>query len=204
MHGAAIGVGITDSAEGLATIRKPGCAAVIWRRRRAPGFQRWIDQLDPSQLPSGRLILRPDAVPDAVAHLNDAAGLEAGPERAWLEADIAGLATTFSELMRAPYLRLRLEAISSNACSKFHIDALIARLICTYRGQGTQYGISTDGAEPKRVFQVATGAPMLLRGTLSPERPASGLLHRSPPIAGTGEPRLVLVLDPIFEGQDAG
>jgi hypothetical protein len=47
------------------------------------------------------------------------------------------------------------------------------------------------------VFQVATGAPFVLRGTLWPEKPASGLLHRSPPIAATGETRLVLVLDPM-------
>lgn len=31
------------------------------------------------------------------------------------------------------------------------------------------------------------------------ERPASGLLHRSPPIEGAGETRLVLVLDPIHD-----
>jgi hypothetical protein len=44
---------------------------------------------------------------------------------------------------------------------------------------------------------VATGAPILLRGTLWPGDPPSGLMHRSPPIEGTGETRLVLVLDPV-------
>lgn len=33
--------------------------------------------------------------------------------------------------------------------------------------------------------------------------PASGLLHRPPSIAGTGETRLVLILDPIFDPEDA-
>ena len=32
-----------------------------------------------------------------------------------------------------------------------------------------------------------------------PERPNAGLRHRSPPIEGTGETRLVLVLDPIVD-----
>ncbi|MCZ4269037.1 DUF1826 domain-containing protein, partial [Rhodobacteraceae bacterium G21628-S1] len=41
------------------------------------------------------------------------------------------------------------------------------------------------------------GAPIILRGTRWPETPVSGVLHRSPPIAGTGETRLLLVLDPI-------
>lgn len=39
-------------------------------------------------------------------------------------------------------------------------------------------------------------APDLLRGTLWLGKPASGLLHRSPLIEGTGETQLVLVLDP--------
>ena len=99
----------------------------------------------------------------------------------------------------AATLRLRFDVVTGNACRKFHVDAITARLVCTYRGAGTQYGMSTDGTDPSRVFAVATGAPILLRGSLWPEEPASGLLHRSPPIEGTGETRLVLVLDPIFE-----
>ncbi|MEM9762584.1 MAG: DUF1826 domain-containing protein, partial [Pseudomonadota bacterium] len=41
--------------------------------------------------------------------------------------------------------------------------------------------------------------PIILRGTQWPETPRSGLLHRSPPIEGTGEARLILVIDPIFD-----
>lgn len=44
---------------------------------------------------------------------------------------------------------------------------------------------------------VPTGSPIILRGTRWPETPVSRLLHRSPPIVGTGETRLVLVLDPV-------
>ncbi|CUH67197.1 hypothetical protein TG4357_02868 [Thalassovita gelatinovora] len=199
---AAVGVDIVDTSDGFTIIRKPACAAAIWHRQPMPGFQAWIDALDPAHLPSARVVLRPDAVPEAVRHLCDIAGMAEGEERLWLEADIAGLATRFATLMHAPYLRLRLDRVSTNACSKFHIDAVMARLICTYRGAGTQYGTSIDGAPPKRVFRVATGAPMILRGTLWPEAPAAGLLHRSPPIAGTGETRLVLVLDPVFDAED--
>lgn len=199
VRNAAIGVGIADAPEDLAVIRKPGCAAAIWRRQPIPGFQEWIDALDPEHLPTVRTVLRPDMVREAVRHVCDIAELPHTSERYWLEADIAGLAERFADIMGAPYLRLRLDRVTTNACRKFHIDAVLARLICTYRGSGTQYGISTDGAEPTRVFQVATGAPMMLRGTLWPETPKSGLLHRSPPIAGTGETRLVLVLDPVFD-----
>ena len=113
-------------------------------------------------------------------------------------ADAESLAKEFASLMQAPYLRLRFDVITTNACRRFHIDAVTARLVCTYRGTGTQYGISTDGNDPARVFTVPTGSPIVLRGTLWPEHPKSGLLHRSPPIEGTGETRCVLVLDPVF------
>ena len=108
----------------------------------------------------------------------------------------------FARLAPAPYLRLRFDVVTTNACRKFHVDFITARLICTYRGPGTQYGISADGSEPRRVFSVPTGAPILLRGKLWPERPNSGLLHRSPAIEGTGETRSVLVLDPISDLDD--
>lgn len=196
---AAVGVGIADTPEGLAQIGTPGCAATIWRRQIGSGFQTWIDALDPTHLPKGRLVLRPKAVLEAFGHLCDIAGMEEAPERSWLGNDIAKLANRFAKIMRAPYLQLRVDTISTNACRKFHIDAIHARLICTYRGTGTQYGISRDGRDPKRVFTLATGVPMIMRGTLWPQNPPSGLLHRSPPIEGTGETRLVLVLDPILD-----
>ncbi len=197
------GIGITDTAEGLGGIEEPGCAAVIWRRQMTPDFHAWIDDLNPAELPKARLILRPTAVPEAVQHVCDIAGMGASAERRWLENDISDLAKLFAKIMQAPYLRVRLDVIETNACRKFHIDAIHARLICTYRGTGTQYGIAVRGEEPKRVFTVATGAPMIMRGTLWPEAPAASMLHRSPPIAGKGETRLVLVLDPIFELDEA-
>lgn len=191
------GVRMADRPEGLSAIRRPDCAAVVWRRRGVSGFQSWIDALEPQRLPSARVILRPEDVRDSVVRICDAAGTPDSAERDWLIDDTATLADLFAGLMGAHYLRLRFDVVSTNACRKFHIDAVTARLICTYRGTGTQYGISTDGAEPAQVFTAPTGAPMLLRGTLWPERPKSGLLHRSPPIEGSNETRLLLVFDPI-------
>ncbi len=202
VRNAAIGVAIADEPENLQAFLQPGCAAAIWRRQPEPTFQEWIDTLSPSLLPQGRIVVRPDAVPSAVTALCDLAETPDCDERDQLIADVSALAQMFTELMNPPCLRLRLQAVTTNACRKFHIDAITARLVCTYRGQGTQYGISTDGQDPAHVFSVATGAPILLRGTLWPEKPASGLLHRSPPIEGTGETRLVLVLDAVDSPED--
>ena len=200
---AAIGIGITDRPEGLSVLYRPGCAAAIWRRQPLPEVQSWIDGLEPEVLPSARVILRPEAVRDAVSKVCEVSGTPGGPERERLVDDIAALADIFAWLMRARWLRLRLDVVTTNACRRFHVDAVRARLICTYRGHGTQYGISTDGAEPARVFTAPTGAPILLRGTLWPEHPRTRLLHRSPPIEGTGETRLLLVLDPVDDPEEA-
>ncbi|MFK7746133.1 MAG: DUF1826 domain-containing protein [Roseobacter sp.] len=70
----------------------------------------------------------------------------------------------FSDLVGARYLRLRLDVVTTNARRRFNKDAITSRLVCTYRGTGTQYGISTDGADARRVFTVQTGAPILFTG----------------------------------------
>lgn len=204
VENAAVGVGVADDPAALRTFLNPGCAAAIWRRQTPPSVQSWLDGLAPDVLPRGRVILPVTALSETVRHLCDLSEMPDGPERAWLGDDIVSLGHLFAELMEVEYLRLRLEAVTTNACRKFHIDAITARLVCTYRGTGTQYGLSTDGAEPRRIFTVMTGAPILLRGTLWPTLPQSGLLHRSPPIEGTGETRLVLVFDPVADpGTDA-
>lgn len=160
-------------------------------------FQTWINKLDIEHLPTGRTNLRPDAVRDVTQQLCNASKTPHCAERGRLVDDIAALAEIFASTMRAKWLRMRLDVVQTNACRKFHIDAVTARLVCTYRGMGTQYGVSVEGAEPSRVVTVPTSSPILLRGTLWPENPKSGLLHRSPPIEGTGETRLLLVLDTV-------
>jgi hypothetical protein len=203
LRDAAIGVCVADRPEGLTPFLKPGCAAALWQREVLPIFQQWIDDLDPTCLPRGRLILRPETTRQAVAELCGMSGMPASPHRNLLVDDIAALAKIFVDLTNTRWLRLRLDVVTTNACRKFHIDAVRARLVCTYRGTGTQYGNSKDGQEPTRIVTVPTGAPILLRGTLWPSETDTPLLHRSPPIEGTGEARLVLVLDPIDDPEEA-
>ncbi|MEM8872320.1 MAG: DUF1826 domain-containing protein [Pseudomonadota bacterium] len=196
------GVVVADDPASLGAFLKPDCAAAVLRRQTPPDVQNWLDALDQGFLPRGRIIIPPNAVANTVDSLCEVSGLPEGPERAWLRDDIISLADMFADLMSARFLRLRLDVVTTNACRKFHTDAITARLVCTYRGTGTQFGNSTDGNDPDQVFTVQTGAPILLRGTLWPEQPLSGLVHRSPPIEGTGETRLVLVLDPVVDPEE--
>lgn len=189
-------VALATGPEGLCAVRSPDCAGTIWSRP-APPFQGWLEALPPEVLPRGREILRPSAVREAAERFCADAGTPAGPERAALCDDVAALADRFARLMDAPHLRVRLTPVDGDSCRRFHIDAIRVRLVCTYRGPGTQYGLLEGGAAPTRVFAVATGAPILLRGRLWPAPQAPDLVHRSPPIEGTGRTRLVLALDPV-------
>jgi len=197
-----VGVGFSGTVEGLSAIKDGGCAAVVWERD-APDFTAWLAALSLSQLPKTRVVVKPAQIAAEVELACQEAGTPACGERDAMIADVAHLAETFAATSNAPYLRLRLDVVTTNACRKFHIDAVMSRLVCTYRGTGTQYGNSPDRSDPAFFGTVQTGNPIVLRGTLWPETPSAGLLHRSPPIEGTGETRLLLVLDPIFDVEDA-
>jgi len=195
-------VRIVKSHEALADFRSPDCAAAIWQRTSLPAFQSWIDTLDPAQLPNARVIVRPEDIRKAATEICNKFSTPDCLERNLLINDTVRLAEAFADIMDAPFLRLRYDAVTTDACRKFHIDNVKARLICTYRGPGTQYGFAKGDQQPSEAFDVTTGSPILLRGTRWPESPNAGLRHRSPPIEGTGQTRLVLVLDPITNPGD--
>ena len=198
---------IDETSAVLSAIHRPDCAAAIWHRPLPACFTTWIENLAVQNLPQARLILKPEDVARSVQRLFEEAGTLAGPHQDFLLQDITGLAENFCAIMQVAYLRLRLDVISDNKCSRFHKDAVTARLICTYRGDGTQYGFSSTGEEPAIIKTVPAGSPIIMRGTCWPETPDpgpnSGFVHRSPPIKGTGQTRLLLVFDPITNPDQA-
>ena len=192
---------IQDSSS-LSVFAELTCPGVIWGRHVPPKIQSWINQSDPTLLPNSRTLLPTSEVRENIEQIFRIAKTPHTTELEWLLEDIANLTEIFSSLMNVRYVRVRLNVVSTDSCRKFHVDAITGRLICTYRGRGTQYGISTDGGDPKLLLTTPTGAPIFLRGTLWPEKPSLGILHRSPPIEGTGETRFVLVLDPIIDPEN--
>lgn len=192
-------VAIVDTVAELSAIRDTGCAAAIMKRDPIAVLHAWLNTLAPDCLPEARLILRPDAVQKTVEQICDACGTPQGLARQILAHDIAELARNFARLMNVTHIRLRLDVVTTNACKKFHIDALTARLICTYRGQTTQLGEATPDGEPDSIFSVPQGCPVILRGTQWKDDTPTSLKHRSPPIEGSGETRLLLVMDPIYD-----
>jgi len=200
---ATLGVGIEtcDSIEGLAAINTPGIELQIWRRALSLYFQTWLERMDPSRFPDIRVLVQPSDLRRAVEpHLDDC-GMPSGDMRDLLLGDVDNLVSAFARITQSDLVDVRLERVSHDACWKFHRDCVEARLLTTYRGPATEWvqPLHAEEAlgkqksykgpwERLRVHDVA-----IFKGSFT--GPSNGIVHRSPPIAGTGRTRLLLCLN---------
>ncbi len=154
-----------------------------------------------SVLPPLRSLMDVGAAEHCVQAACDLAGTPRGSMRDMLASDIAALAFIMAEVMQTPLLHVRLSVITTAACRRFHIDHVTARMLCTYRGAGTWFA---QPGQDTAALEMPTGSAAILRGTLWPGAEAAGLLHRSPPLAGTGQARLLLAIDPAADHRPDG
>lgn len=121
----------------------------------------------------------------------------------WLTEDIEFLARMYQDLTGETHLQVRLEVVDDDACTLFHTDNVRFRLVTTYRGPGTQWILpkaravhrAADEFPAEAVRQLARGEVAIMRGRQGETPECPGLLHRSPPIKGTGIVRLFLAID---------
>ncbi len=179
----------------LNDIRAPGVAAAIWRRPVHPAFQNWIDGLGDAQLPRLRTLVPVHKAETAVLIACGIAKTPQGPELDRFARDVSALTVQYCRIMGTEYARIRLDVTDEAMCPKFHRDNVPARLICTYRGSGTQYVPDPHQGDPQRIRQMNTGDAALIRGERWPSEERCGLLHRSPPMTPGSRPRLLLVID---------
>lgn len=188
---------MSRDADILSEIASPGVAAAIWQRTPAADFQSWLDAFETEGLPDLRTVVPFHLAEAAVITACEAAGIEACPQRDMLAGDIAALSMMMARLLNIRHIRLRLDVADEVMCPKFHIDRVPARLLCTYRGAGTEYVPASSEHNPKRVRQLKTGAVGLFRGALWDGEEATGLKHRSPEVRPEDGARLLLVIDPV-------
>jgi hypothetical protein len=190
--------------EVFAHVGKDAVELVLWQRTLPADLIRWLNELPTSALPAARLELRAGEVVQALHMACDARGTPQGPMRDALLADIAGLAGRFSQITGSARVGLRLEVVADNACSRFHRDCVPLRLLTTYRGPGTDWvkpefsdrALARPDDYPGPVKRLATHEVALFKGCGFPGRMHdSGIVHRSPPILGSGITRLLLCLD---------
>ncbi|MEO1657582.1 MAG: DUF1826 domain-containing protein [Pseudomonadota bacterium] len=142
-----------------------------------------------------RFCLSPNQTADCMTRLFAEWGFAPTAAQRWIAEDIQSLAMEFAQTLAIKDVILRVEVIADDACRKFHRDAIRARLICTYTGPGTEYGVASPGEEPATIERVPTGAPVILKGKAWPGAGGLQLKHRSPPIEGLGLSRFVVVID---------
>ncbi|WP_417591593.1 DUF1826 domain-containing protein [Parasphingorhabdus sp.] len=181
--------------EALDAIRDEDISIALWERELPAG----LSELNLDDIADIRFTADIDELHGPLDDALDEAGHRKGSPRDALHNDIVALAKCFARIMETDLVEIRLEHVTTNACKKFHADYVTARLITTYMGQGTQWLEGDDAAdcdcgEPHKIQQMAAGDIALFKGRLwSAKAPA---IHRSPPIEGTGEERLVLVINP--------
>ncbi|MGF1547717.1 MAG: DUF1826 domain-containing protein [Thiotrichales bacterium] len=147
------------------------------------------------------------------------AGLPALPGAADLQRDAAWLAEIYAALLGCPALGLRLEVLERAMCPRFHVDRVGIRMLCTYRGPGTEWldercadrrwlgqaghgkGDAESGLilDPAGIGRAPPFAVVLLKGALWQGNTGRGAIHRSPAVAAGEAPRVVLALDAIWQ-----
>ena len=197
----AAGTTVEQAEEGLGAITKPNVELVIWRRSLPLDLQTWLERLDATLLPDIRLLVRPEDLVRAMEPLLNDCGLPKGEMRALLLCDVDNLVSAFARIARTDLVDVRLESVSDDACWKFHRDCVEARLLTTYRGPATEW-VQPDHAEAALRAQTRFKGPIerlgahdvaIFKGSCA--GPGSGIVHRSPPIMGTGCTRLLLCLN---------
>ena len=199
---------IADEPLGLTRIFDPEVQLAQWRRPAEPVIADWL-AAHASDLGSGlRQTLAPGQQPDLDR-------LPAGAGRDALAADITLLADMLAELLDATNIGYRIEVVGKAMCPRLHVDRVGIRLLCTYRGPGTEWveDASVDrrflgaasGGQPDetsglllpghRIEAIPPFAVALLKGSLWQGNAGQGIVHRSPAIATEQAPRVLLAMD---------
>ncbi|MEL6364398.1 MAG: DUF1826 domain-containing protein [Pseudomonadota bacterium] len=169
--------------------------AVIWRRALPSFLPTALHQVASQGSVERRVPISLAANDDVIDALLREMGFEQGAAADWMAHDLKTLTARYGRLLSVDRATLRFEIVRDDACRKFHRDVVRARMICTYSGPGTEYGAASSGGTPESIERAPTGSPILLKGARWPKSSPRTVLHRSPPIEGTGASRFVVVID---------
>lgn len=199
---------ISNHSKVLGRILDPGVNLSLWQRSSHPSIMRELLPLDASHLPDIRCLTSPASFDDDLCALLKQQDLDASAFQHW-RIDLGRLAALFFTVSEKRNVTLRLETTDKDGCRRFHVDRTHLRLLCTYRGPGTEW--LTD-SQVDRTAQ-ANGAPNddivrfgqparfepfwvgILKGDAYPGNAGQGLVHRSPALAGSGRTRVLFCLD---------
>ncbi|GAB2181319.1 DUF1826 domain-containing protein [Denitratisoma sp. agr-D3] len=198
----------------LTAIFEPEVQAVHWPRRAKGDVLAYLAEA----ARHGRLGrgLRQTVAQDAAPDLTDLPDL---PGRAALAAEVATLCAIYGDLLGCPAIGLRIEVVDGAMCPRFHVDRTGIRLVCTWRGSGTEWvddpgldrarlGLGSGGLADEQsgllsvaatIHQAQAFDVVLLKGCLWQGNEGCGAVHRSPAVTPIQAPRVLLALDALWE-----
>lgn len=193
----------------LDTILLQDVNLAYYKRDPDPDIDIYVKSLMDASFQGIKERVRPDTVSQVVTRHLDEFGLHTFG-KIKLTTDIVAITMMFFQVTRARSLRLILKQVTDDACRKFHTDAYELRLLCTYRGQGTEWindrfvnrkklvvGNNEDIIkDASRVCRMEPFEVAILKGEVANNSSwVNGIVHRSPPIQKTGDARLLFRLD---------
>ena len=187
--------------EGLADIRKEDVEMVTWERVLPPRLRNWLDRLELGSFLPLHVLVDPSVCRFPIEHHFDQSGIPTERIRDLLVDDVEGLVSTFGKITSSTLVDLRLEHIVTDACWKFHRDCVDARLLTTYRGLTTEWVQPQHEAKALQdqkqydgpLANLGANAVAIFKG--SQDGTSKGIVHRSPPMAGSRQTRLLLCLN---------
>lgn len=206
---------LSPEASVLHRIRETDLNLAVWRRTPPPRLAEFLDQLASTHLLIDLIATNPKSTDAALASHPALKPFLADPRlHLWID-DLLQLTNLFAQISGSPAVRLRLETVRGEDCAVFHEDAVGLRLLCTYRGPGTQWleeencrreelglrGRSLAEAnnaiviDPSYIRPISTWSVALLKGRTYPGNPTGGVIHRSYPVSSAAETRIRLCLD---------
>jgi hypothetical protein len=185
----------------LSHIQDPDVSLAVWDRSPPRTLLEGMAGLCPAHLPQGRVLAWLPDVPVALSGILAETPIGATMLGQLLVDDILMLVKRFAAIASTDIVDIRLDRLRHDACWKFHRDQVSLRLLTTYRGPATQIVPQTHAEEAlrnQRAYRgplegLPDGAVALFKGIQA--GPDTGVVHRSPPIAGTGTVRSLLCLN---------
>jgi hypothetical protein len=137
--------------------------------------------------------------------------------RACVEQELNFLIELFATLTDSRWVGVRIATLHSELCSRFHVDRVGLRLICTWQGPGTEWVEHADvdrrylGAGSKGIADIRSGLlrggaqlhrlqPFdvgLFKGERWPGNTGRGAVHRSPALPPIASHRVMVTVDEL-------
>ncbi len=178
----------------LGKIRDEGVSLSVWNRPLSGALQCATASICALMPVQQHFTLAPnDTVHEPLsATVGAFPGLSQSAADVWRE-DLIELVVLAQSVAPTAPLRVFVQSRASHGHEPFHADHVALRLICTYRGAGTQY-LSNDSIDPASLRKIPTGAVAVMKGLRYPDQAQHALMHRSPP-AEPAWPRIVALID---------